>query len=119
MEYPNIEKEEFDCPCCGKNNMDEDFLFKIIAARIIAEIPFVITSGCRCVLHNSDPKVGGSPTSSHLKGIATDIYCDGSRSRYIILKVLLAVGFHRIKIGKNFIHVDDDKTKSKKVIWLK
>ena len=109
------EKEQ-SCPCCGSNNCDQAFLFKMNAARNYAEIPFVINSWCRCCKHNAD--VGGSPTSSHLKGVAVDLWCNSSEARYKILDGLLYAGFTRIGIGKTFIHVDSDKDKSQGVIWI-
>jgi hypothetical protein len=41
-----------------------------------------------------------------------------STQRYATLKGLFLVGFSRIGIGKNFIHVDDDSEKAMKVVWL-
>jgi len=109
-------KKELECPCCGKCEMDDNFLLMLDRAREYAGIPFVISSGFRCEKHNRE--VGGSPTSSHLKGKAVDIVADNSRRRYIILKALMKVGFTRIGIGKNFIHVDNDESKVQGVIWL-
>ena len=95
--------------------MDRDFVNKLNEARIISDIPYFITSGYRCKRHNK--AVGGTSTSSHTKGLAVDINAKNSRQKYLIVKGLLDVGFTRIGIGKNFIHVDDDKKKDKKVIW--
>ncbi len=75
-----------------------------------------INSGCRCIKHNA--VVGGKPTSSHLIGWAADIAYAGSRRRFRLLKALLDAGFHRIGIGEEFIHVDDDPGKPGELIWL-
>lgn len=117
MDEWKVTVDEFECKCgCGTNGVNIDFLRKLNEARFLTDTPFIINSGFRCHKHNE--KIKGSRTSSHLKGLAADIYCEDSRNRYYILRALLDVGFNRIGIGKNFIHVDDDKTKDPSVIWL-
>lgn len=115
MEYFTF--AEFDSPDInsGGEKMDCDFLEKLERAREIADIPFKINSGYRTVSHNK--KVGGKSNSSHLRGLAVDISCTDSRSRYFILTALLEAGFSRIGVGSSFIHVDDDLEKSPDVIW--
>lgn len=113
MKYFKI--DEFNCPC-GKNEMDKYFLERLDIARKYARTSFVISSGYRCPAHNK--KVGGSETSSHLKGQAADIVVKNSIHRYKILSGLIKAGFTRIGIGKNFIHVDSDKTKTPRVVWV-
>lgn len=96
-------------------NMDKDFLQKLDLARERAGIPFFINSAFRTVEDNE--RVGGKPDSSHLKGLAVDIRITNSRERYKVLESLILVGFNRIGIGDNFIHVDNDKEKPQNVIW--
>jgi zinc D-Ala-D-Ala carboxypeptidase len=96
-------------------NMDLDFLSKLDKAREISNIPFKINSAYRSKEHNA--KIGGKPNSSHLKGLAVDISVTDSRSRFIVLEALIKVGFNRIGIADTFIHVDDDKEKSDRVVW--
>lgn len=110
--------KDFDSPDLlgSGNKMDKLFIKKLTQARIIANIPFIINSGYRSKSHNA--KVGGKTNSSHLKGLAVDIKCTNSRDRYIILHSLISCGFHRIGIGKTFIHVDMDESKSHNVSWL-
>ena len=108
-------KEEM-CPCCKQGGLAPDFRDKLNRAREKAAIPFILNSAFRCAAHNAE--VGGSDTSSHLAGCAVDIRCKESRERYLILNALFFVGFHRIGIGKTFIHVDDDLTKPAGVVWL-
>ena len=70
MKY--FEEKEFECKCgCGKNNVIHELKIKLDTAREFAGVPFVISSATRCYQHNVN--VGGSPTSSHLKGLAVDI----------------------------------------------
>ena len=96
-------------------NMDVSFLNKLSKARELAAIGFKITSGYRSDAHNT--KVGGVPSSSHTIGRAVDIYAPTSTQKYIIINALLQVGFNRIGVAKNFIHVDDDPSKAEDVIW--
>jgi len=107
--------EEFACPCCGENLISPALVQKLNYAREVAEVPFVINSGYRCEKHNKE--VGGSPTSSHLKGLAVDIRTKGSRDRFDILSSLLTEGFKRLGVGQDFIHADIDNSKTQEVMW--
>jgi len=111
-----FKREEFECPCCKVNLIQDELVEVLDRARAIAGVPFVITSGYRCKSHNEE--VGGSPTSSHLKGVAIDISVKDSHSRQLILKALLDVGFSRIGIAQTFIHADIDREKQPEVIWV-
>lgn len=113
-------KEEFKCKCgeCGKgyDDMSPIILDKLEFARHVADVPFILTSAMRCEEHNA--KEGGSPTSSHLAGLAVDIKAGENTHRMKVLQALLDVGFDRIGISKNFIHVDVDFHKRKGVCWV-
>ena len=107
---------ELTCKCgCGLNNFSALTLAKLNVARETAGIPFVITSACRCPAHNA--KVGGKPSSAHLRGHAVDIRTQTSSHRYIIVAALLAAGFNRIGLADTFIHVDDDPSLPERVIF--
>ena len=117
--------EEFDCKCkkCKDNGegrgvdmMEDYFLQMLDDARHKAGIPFVITSGYRCPSHNR--AVGGVANSAHTKGLAADIACSDERSRGYIIGALYEASFNRIGIHPEFIHVDDDDSKSADVVWL-
>lgn len=116
MELDYFKIEEFDCPCCGKNNMDQIFVEKLDLAREYANTLFKINSGTRCEKRNFDV---GSTTkkSSHLFGYAADISCTSSHERHRIITALIKAGFNRIGIAKTFIHVDNDPNKIRDVIW--
>lgn len=114
----HFDSREFDSPDepgSGKL-MDEFFIQKLEEARQIAKIPFRINSGYRTPAYNR--KVHGVSSSAHLFGLAADISCQISFHRYIILNSLLAVGFSRIGLYSNYIHVDIDKSKPQQVIFL-
>jgi uncharacterized protein YcbK (DUF882 family) len=114
MRYFKI--NEFNCPHCGRNEMSKDFLERLDKAREYANTPFIISSGFRCEFHNRE--VGGTGTSSHLKGVAADIKVTNSKQRHKILTGLIGAGFNRIGVGNTFIHADYDKTKTQRVIWV-
>ena len=103
-----------DSPGTGKN-MKKDFLTKLDKARAIADVPFKITSGYRS--KETNKRVGGVSTSSHLKGLAADISCKDSSTRQKIVNALIQAGFTRIGIADTFIHCDTDKDKND-AIWL-
>ena len=107
---------EFDCPCCGMNRMKQGTFNRFAFAREIAQVAFVITSGCRCESHNE--AIGGKDDSSHLICEAGDIACIASWNRWKIVDALKDAGFLRIGIGEDFIHADTDILKPQGVIWL-
>ena len=97
-----------------EENMNVNFLAKLDEAREYANIPFIINSAYRSPEHPLSIK---NPSSSHIKGLAVDIGAKDSRTRFLIVDALLAVGFSRIGIADSFIHVDSDLDKSQNVIW--
>jgi len=98
-----FKKEEFACPCCGKDDIDPDFLMRLNDARGFAGVPFVITSGVRCEKHNAEV---GSTSRNHVECKAADIACTEGWKRLRIVRGLIQAGFKRIGIGKTFIHAD-------------
>ena len=112
IEMKYFKKQEFFCKCgCGLNieNIDQTLIYQLNLARKFAGVPFVINSSIRCIKHNR--RVGGSPTSSHLKGFAVDIR---TKNKYVKKRVLFGLkqaGFCRIGIYKTFIHADNDPDK--------
>lgn len=110
-------ENEFKCNCsCG---MDvQDALKAIIDdAREVAGIPFVITSGARCLNYNRT--IGSKDTSSHVRGLAVDIQAKTSRDRFTIINSLMVAGITRIGINfnKGFIHADMDYDKPQDLIF--
>ena len=111
-----FDEDEFRCSCCGAVEMDSGFIRDLQAARDLAKVPFRIVSGYRCSVHNDI--VGGTPGSSHLRGLAADIAIDSSSNRYVILYSLILSGFRRIGISSSYIHVDGDQSKPQGVVWV-
>lgn len=88
---------------------------KLDAARGFAHVPFIITSGLRERDENS--AAGGVGNSSHLRGLAVDLRCDGSRSRFRMVSALILAGFKRIGVYDRHLHVDVDENLPQDVMW--
>lgn len=118
-EIKYFDLSEFDSPddTDSGDNMDINFVRKLDEAREIAGIPFKVNSGYRTPFHNT--MVGGVESSSHMNipCCAVDIKAEDSRTRFLIISAAIQVGINRIGIGKNFIHLDADITKSQDVTW--
>lgn len=117
--------DEFDSPDLPGTGefMNKDFIAMLDKARERAGIPFKITSGYRTRAYQDQLSKRGYKTSAdsaHPLGLAADIECKDNKSRMKMLEALLHVGFNRIGLSKNFIHVDIDTRihKTKEVIWL-
>lgn len=114
---------EFDSPDMlgsGLRRMNLYFLSRLSEARQLADAPFVITSGYRTPQYNEKLESKGykvSRNSAHLRGVAADISTPTPRMRHKIVSSLLEVGFNRLGIGPNFVHVDMDLTKTPNLIW--
>ncbi len=117
--------EEFNSPDDRNSGemMDPDFLTILDEARDCAGIPFVISrgGGFRTVAYNRKLIKDGYPASrnsSHLLGLAADIYVTDSQARFIILDALQECGITRLGISPTFIHCDVDPNKPQHRIWV-
>lgn len=79
--------------------------------------PIRINSAVRTKAHNR--RVGGVSNSSHTAPCycAVDIHAPSSADKHFIIKWAMEHNINRIGIGKNFIHLDIDRTKPSNVIW--
>jgi uncharacterized protein YcbK (DUF882 family) len=114
-EMSYFKSEEFKCKHCGKVIISAWLIHLLNKLREAFGKAIIINSGYRCKIHNKNE--GGSDTSSHLKGVAVDIRCLDDRDRYKLVQLALQVGFKRIGVGKDFIHLDVDESKAQNVIW--
>jgi len=117
--------DEFDSPDQPGSGemMDPDFLAILDEARDCAGIPFVISrgGGFRTVAYNRQLIKDGYPASrksSHLLGLAADIYVTDSQARFVILDALQECGITRLGISPTFIHCDIDPNKPQHRIWV-
>lgn len=102
-------------PSCSIEDMDQRFLNTLDALRAQAGIPLVLNCAYRS--REYDIKKGRSGNSAHTRGLAADIRCNANGTRMKIVKAALALGICRIGIGKNYIHVDTDKSLPQEVLW--
>lgn len=115
--YPHFKKSEFDCKCgCGYNVATDELLIKLEKARVLAGVPFVLSSGCRCQKHNDDDKDSVSD-SEHVDGLAVDVFVSDGLSRYKVVTAMLASGFVRVGVAKSFVHGGVSTSKPQNVIW--
>ena len=96
--------------------LDQNLVKMLDSARGFAKTPFIITSGLRTPLENQ--AAGGVLNSAHTRGLAVDLACAGSRTRFHMVAALLLAGFRRIEIADRHIHVDIDESKPMDVMWL-
>jgi zinc D-Ala-D-Ala carboxypeptidase len=122
MKYFNY--SEFDSPDVQGSGqmMDDKILMMLDQVRDKFDKPIHITSGFRTPQHNEDvggkmPDENGNGGSSHLKGLAVDIFCNKSVDRFDLINCLLDVGFSRIGVADTFIHADIDPDKVQGVMW--
>lgn len=99
------------------DGLDQKLIDMLDRMRDSAGIPIVITCGERTPEHNAELATSVSD-SAHLKGLAADLHCADSKTRYKLIKAALAVEFRRIEIGTAHIHVDIDPDKPQEVMWL-
>lgn len=102
-------------PSCTIDQMDQRFLDTLDALRAQAGIPLVLNCAYRSVAH--EKARGRSGNSAHTKGLAADIRCNSSATRWKIVTAALALGIRRIGIGKSYVHVDIDGTLPQDVVW--
>lgn len=116
-EYPNFKKEEFDCKHTGENNMQHEFMVLLQQLRIAYRKPMKITSGFRSRKHPIEARKTFS-NGEHTQGNCADIACVNSNDRFQLVKLALELGFTRIGIAKNFIHLGiGGKRLPNNVIW--
>ncbi len=113
----HFSRAEFACrDGCGYDGISLDLVNRLQVARRLANLPFLVNSGCRCVHHNI--VVGGVRDSAHLTGLAADIACRSSRTRYWVLLGLYGAGFTRLTLYHSWVHVDIDRSKDQDVLAL-
>jgi hypothetical protein len=112
-----VEKEFENCsPACSLQDMRQETIDRLDAARDIAGMPFVLNSAYRSSAW--DKAKGRSGTGAHTLGCAVDIRCASSAARWKVVNALIAAGFKRIGIAKTYIHADDSASHSQDVVWV-
>ena len=105
----NFTEEEIRCPCCNampEGEVFERFMDLLQVLRDIMGIPFIVTSGFRCRIHN-DSLPNSAKDSRHLYGDAVDISRGGWTGQ-----VLRKFVFEAFKLGfsvglyPTYVHID-------------
>jgi len=112
----HFKKSEFECKCgCGTNNIQHKLVTMLENMRVAYNNAIYVTSGCRCLPYNAS--VGGVDDSAHVFGYAVDISSSDSLTRFTLTNIAFKIGFTRIGIADNFIHLDIDPNKPQYVLW--
>lgn len=112
----NFKLDEFKCKCgkCDPILVDDQLITWLQKIRDHFGKSINVNSGYRCKTHNASPKVGGSPTSHHVKGMAADIRVEGILPKEVA-KYAESIGIKRIGLYDNFVHIGSD---TEKRFWL-
>ena len=117
---PNLRVREF---ACGDGSdavlIDQELVIVLQCIREHFGKPLHITSGYRTLTHNK--KVGGSPKSQHLYGMAADIQVKNTPPEFVaqyaetLLPNTGGIGLYPKKSGraKGWVHVDVRKAKAR------
>ncbi len=111
----HFKRDEFNCHDGSEANyMNIRFVHLLDMIRDEYKKKMIVDSGYRTMAWNL--KIGGVPDSAHTKGLAADILCKNSFDRFRMITIALKY-IHRIGIGKNFIHFDNDRMLPHPRIW--
>jgi hypothetical protein len=112
----NFRLDEFKCKCgkCDPILLDTVLVDWLQKLRDHFGKSIHVNSGYRCKTHNASAKVGGSPTSHHVKGMAADIRIEGVTPKEVA-KYAESIGIQRIGLYDTFVHIGSD---AKKSFWL-
>lgn len=102
-------------PPCSLQDMDQQFMRQLDAARASAGIPFVLNSAYRS--RAWEISKGRTGAGDHPQGRGADIRCNTSANRMKIVRALLDNGFRRIGIGKTYVHAGLGRDLPQDVIW--
>ena len=111
----NFSSNELKCSCCGKVEMDEEFMRMLQELRDVAGFPFRINSGFRCLKHNSAVSSHKTKAGIHTFGKACDISVMSLSTTQCLhlIKQAQEIGFTGLGINfrgerkGRFLHVDN------------
>ena len=106
----NFTTDEMACSCCGKSDMDEEFMKILQSVRDEMQRPLKITSGFRCENHNQKVSTTGK-TGPHTYAKAADILISGADAMRLFAIAqkhgVSGVGMsQKGNHSKRFIHLD-------------
>ena len=113
----HFNSNEFDCHgsgCCSSTLINPELVKYLQKIREHFNAPITITSGYRCITHNS--RVGGATGSRHTKGDAADIVVKGIAPREVAKYAesigIKGIGLYETSADGFFTHIDTRTTKS-------
>ena len=101
-------QDEMACPCCGRCDMDLDYMMRLDWMRRNCGFPIPVNSGFRCSDYDKTIRGAGVHPTGH--GVDLGIY--GYRA-YKVLSLATRAGFTGIGISQKgprpsrFVHLDD------------
>ena len=115
----NFNSTEFDChgnSCCSQTLVDEQLVICLQMIRDHFNAPISVTSGFRCIRHNSN--IGSGTGSQHVKGCAADIVVSGVAPREVAKYAesigIKGIGLYETGSDGHFVHID---TRTVKAFW--
>jgi zinc D-Ala-D-Ala carboxypeptidase len=118
--YPNFSEEEFACSETGECKMSASFMKKMQELRDVYGNPMTITSGYRSPKHSIEASKPTGKLSTHARGCAADIACNGQQA-YEIMKLAFQLGFTGIGVSQKgsarFVHLDTFSGSPRPNIW--
>lgn len=120
MDWPYFSRDELKCKCgCGRMEMQDSFMQKIVDMRREEGFPLVVTSAYRCPEHNDRVSSTGL-SGPHTTGRAIDIAISRNEA-YRLLDAAYRYRMAGIGISQKgdnrFIHLDDLTTLPRPTIW--
>lgn len=104
--------EELTCHCgCGRMEMKDEFMRKLVALRDDLGVPLRVTSGFRCSAWNRNVSTTGE-SGPHTTGRAVDIAIAGVEVydlvRHALAREMMGIGLRQHgPWASRFIHLDD------------
>lgn len=102
---------EFRCRCCGKAEMNADFLRRLDDLREVLGAPLVVSSGYRCPAHNQAVSSSGAD-GPHTTGRAADLRVHGGVALRVVA-LAPQLGFTGVGVAQHgpqaarYVHLDD------------
>tara|TARA_Y100000593_G_scaffold25116_1_gene50011 strand:+ start:1189 stop:1569 length:381 start_codon:yes stop_codon:yes gene_type:complete len=106
----NFTTDEMACSCCGKSDMDDEFMRILQSIRDEMQRPLKITSGFRCEEHNQRVSTTGKK-GPHTFAKAADILISGADAMRLFTIAqkhgVSGVGMSQRGVhAKRFVHLD-------------
>ena len=108
--WPDFTESEMRCRETGELEMSIHFMNRLQGLRRDFNQAMVVTSGYRSPNHSIEKNKANGP-GSHAQGHACDIKCTVGAYRHRLVELAIKMGFSGIGVSKDFIHLDDMKTR--------